>query len=207
MTLEVDGRGAAIIISLVPGSVRVMETVTLLALGVRLSSNMLGLFYYMLDRNRLKECRSSGLCYRTVSLVLVNTLTETSPIFYVAMGTSTLPRPAGRDRMLNSSGSEKLQTLVLTVVALQLSVVNAVVRPVAIDDPFMLFPLEVTVKTWAPTLGPPNGPRPCLVPRLVISRASPLRSTELILTSGTNAVLGQEVIVLPTRPATARDSG
>lgn len=55
--LEVDGRGAAMMMSLVPGNVRVIETVTLLAFGVRLSSSMLGLFYYMLDRNRLSECR------------------------------------------------------------------------------------------------------------------------------------------------------
>lgn len=139
--------------------------------------------------------------------MLVNTLTETNPIFYVAIGTSTLPRPAGRVRMLNSCGSEKLQTLVLTVVALHFNVVNAVVRPVAMEDPLMFFPLDVTVKTWAPTFGPPNGPRPCLVPRFVISRASPLRSTDLILTCGSNAVLGHDNIVLPTRPATARDSG
>lgn len=62
VTLEVDGRGAAIIISLVPGRVRVMETVTLLAFGVKLSSSMLGLFYYMLERNRLRECRNCGFC-------------------------------------------------------------------------------------------------------------------------------------------------
>lgn len=207
VTLEVEGRGAAIIISLVPGKVRVMETVTLLALGVKLSKRMLGLFYYMLDRNRLKECRSCGLCYRTVWLVLVNTLTETSPMFYVAIGTSTLPRPAGRARMLNRCGSEKLQTLVLTMVALKLRVVNAVVRPVAIEDPLMLFPLEVTVKTWAPIFGPSKGPCPCLVPRLVIRLVSPLWSTELILTRGSSRVFGQESIVLPTRPATALSSG
>lgn len=137
----------------------------------------------------------------------MNTLTETSPIFYVAIGTSTLPRPAGRARMLNSPGSEKLQTLVLTVVALHLSVVKAVVRPVSIDDPLMLFPLEVTVKTCAPMFGPPNGPRPCLVPRFVIRLVSPLRSTDEILTRGASPVLGHEMTVLPTRPATARDSG
>lgn len=94
------------------------------------------------------------------SLLDPNGSMETAAMLHVRGGTSTFLMTAGGAAMFSTCGTERLQTLVLTRLIPRFDPVNRIVRPVAIESPLMLFPLDVIVTTPARPFGPPKGPLP-----------------------------------------------